>query len=81
MLDRLYLPILAVAALMAIALSLVWPQGLGARSPAPFGHAPIQQAPEYQAAMRRQHDAEQRRLEAARASVRDLKARNGDKAE
>jgi hypothetical protein len=36
--DRLILPLLALAALAMIALALVWPQGLGGRSPAPFGH-------------------------------------------
>jgi hypothetical protein len=36
--DRLVLPLIALAALAMIGLSLVWPQGLGARSPAPFGH-------------------------------------------
>jgi len=37
--DRLVLPILVLVGLAMIALSLVWPQGLGRRSPAPFGHA------------------------------------------
>ena len=36
--DRLTLPLMALAALAMIALALVWPQGLGRRSPAPFGH-------------------------------------------
>ncbi len=36
--DRLILPIIVLGALAMIALSLVWPQGLGAPSPAPFGH-------------------------------------------
>jgi len=35
---RLVLALLALAALAMIALALVWPQGLGERSPAPFGH-------------------------------------------
>jgi hypothetical protein len=45
--DRLVLPLLALAALLMIGLSLVWPQGLGRRSPAPFGHAlaPLAPAP------------------------------------
>ena len=33
------LTLLALVALAMIALAMVWPQGLGARSPAPFGHA------------------------------------------
>ena len=45
--DRLFFPLLALIALALIALSLVWPQGLGAPSPAPFGHplAPVRQDP------------------------------------
>jgi hypothetical protein len=42
--DRLLFPLLGLAALAMIALALVWPQGLGARSPGPFGHEPVQQA-------------------------------------
>ncbi|HWD67223.1 MAG TPA: hypothetical protein VG227_04605 [Caulobacteraceae bacterium] len=42
---RLILPLLAAIALGLIALALVWPQGTGRPSPAPFGHpmAPINQ--------------------------------------
>jgi hypothetical protein len=36
--DRLTLPLMALAALAMIALAMVWPQGLGRPSPAPFGH-------------------------------------------
>jgi hypothetical protein len=36
--DRVFLPLITLIALALIALSLVWPQGQGARSPAPFGH-------------------------------------------
>lgn len=45
--DRLVLPLLVIAGLAMIALALVWPQGLGRRSPAPFGHAVA--APEHKA--------------------------------
>ncbi|ACG79367.1 conserved hypothetical protein [Phenylobacterium zucineum HLK1] len=72
MLDRLYLPFLALAALAAVALSLVWPQGLGDRSPEPFGHTPVQRTPEMQAAMKREHEASMRRVEEAREAVRNL---------
>jgi hypothetical protein len=74
MLDRLYMPLLALAALGAIALSLVWPQGLGDRSPAPFGHTPVQQTPEMKAAMRRETEASEQRIKRARETVRDLQA-------
>ena len=51
--DRLFFSILAGAAVVMIALASAWPQGYGARSPGPFGHTPIQQTPEMQAAMAR----------------------------
>ena len=70
MLDRLFMPFLGIASLGAVALALVWPQGLGARSPEPFGHAPTLQSPEMQAAMKRETDANARRINNARAAVR-----------
>ncbi len=43
--DRIFFAGLGLAAAGLIALALVWPQGLGARSPAPFGHplGPVEQ--------------------------------------
>ena len=64
------MPLLGFAAAAAIALSLVWPQGLGARSPGPFGHTPVQQTPEMQAAMKRETEATARRINDARAAQR-----------
>ena len=72
MLDRFYLVLLGLGAVAAIGLSLVWPQGLGDRSPAPFGHAPVQQSPQMQAAMRRETEAAQRRVDQARQAVRNI---------
>ena len=72
MLDRLYLPMLALIAIAAVALALVWPQGFGDRSPAPFGHTPVQRTPEVQAAMRRETDAAQHRANQARDAVRNI---------
>jgi len=43
--DRAYFGGLAVLCLLMVALAVVWPQGEGARSPAPFGHAEI--TPDY----------------------------------
>jgi len=37
--DRLFFPLMALVAVLMIALSLVWPQAGGRRSPKPFGHA------------------------------------------
>jgi hypothetical protein len=56
MLDRLALPLIVLTAIAVVALALVWPQGYGARSPAPFGHTPIQQTPQMKAALQREHD-------------------------
>ena len=75
MLDRLYLPVLALAAIAAVALAMVWPQGLGDRSPAPFGSVPVQRTPQMQAAMRREALAAQRRNNQARTAVHDLQSR------
>lgn len=54
--DRLFYSLAALAALLLIGLALVWPQGLGRRSPEPFGHAEI--APAYVEAQRRKAEAE-----------------------
>jgi len=72
MFDRLYLPILGVVAAAVVGLALVWPQGLGERSPPPFGHTPVLRTPQMQAAMRRATEASVRRVERARQTVRDL---------
>jgi hypothetical protein len=39
MTAKIFYPAAALIALLMIALSFVWPQGLGQKSPAPFGHA------------------------------------------
>jgi hypothetical protein len=70
MLDRFFLPFLGLLTLATIALALVWPQGLGARAPGPFGRAPVQQRPEVQEAMRKETEASQKRLNDARDAVR-----------
>ena len=74
MLDRFYLPGLAIAALAAVALALVWPQGLGDRSPAPFGHQPVQRTAAAQAQMKRATEASERRIGQARDALRKLQA-------
>ena len=72
MLDRLYLPALGLLTLAVVALALAWPQGLGARSPGPFGHTPVQQTPAMKAAMDRETEASERRIKQARDAVRNL---------
>ena len=43
--DRVFFSIMAALAVGLVALALVWPQGFGARSPAPFGEPLAQPAP------------------------------------
>ena len=74
MLDRLYLPLLGLATALVVGLALVWPQGLGDRSPGPFGHTPVQRTKAVQAAMQRETEASERRLNQAREAVRDLQS-------
>jgi hypothetical protein len=72
MFDRFYLGLLVVGAMAAVALALVWPQGLGDRSPAPFGHEPVQRSAEMQAKMRAETEAAQKRVDQARQAVRTI---------
>ena len=37
MTDRVFFLLMGIAAAAAVCLALVWPQGMGARSPGPFG--------------------------------------------
>lgn len=43
--DKIFYPLAAVIAIALIAFAMSWPQGLGTRSPPPFGHA--EQLPDY----------------------------------
>lgn len=70
--DRVFLPLLAIAALAALALALVWPQGLGDRSPGLFGHTPVQRTVQAQEAMRRETEAAQQRANQAREALRNF---------
>jgi hypothetical protein len=69
--NRLFFPLIAALALALVALAAVWPQGLGARSPGPFGHTPIQQTAKMQAAMKRQTEESESRIREAREAVAD----------
>lgn len=51
--DRLLFSLMGLASVTMVALALVWPQGLGARSPGPFGHPPVQQTAAAKAARAR----------------------------
>lgn len=74
MFDRLYLPFLGLLAAALVALGMVWPQGLGDRSPGAFGSTPVQQTPAMQAAMKRETEASERRIKQARDAVRNLQS-------
>jgi len=51
--DRLLFSLMGLTSVMMIALAMIWPQGLGARSPGPFGHPPVQQSAAAKAARAR----------------------------
>lgn len=70
--DRVFFSGVGVAAAVLIGLALMWPQGLGERSPPPFGHFPTQRTPEAKAAMQRATEANAKRAAEARQTVRDL---------
>jgi len=68
--DRIFMPLMALVAIAMIALAMAWPQGYGARSPAPFGSTPIQQTPEMRAKIEREKDSARRRAEEAIRAVK-----------
>ncbi len=63
--DKIFYPVAALIAVALIALSLVWPQGLGKVAPKPFGHPIIQ--PDY-FRMVRERDARHAREAAEKAA-------------
>ena len=69
--DRLFLSLLAAVAALMIGFAAVWPQGLGARSPGPFGHTPLQQTPAMQAAMAREAAAQDRKRHGVASAAAD----------
>ncbi|MFN3229653.1 MAG: hypothetical protein ACK41P_07370 [Asticcacaulis sp.] len=81
--ERLFYAGSALFAAGLIALALVWPQGLGARSPAPFGHDIV--IPEYiiahEARQKRAAEAEKARIAAQEAKAAEIAARQADLAE
>lgn len=58
--DKIFYPLAAIFAIVVIAFSLIWPQGMGKISPAPFGHAI--ELPDY---FRAQHDKQLRQTKEA----------------
>jgi hypothetical protein len=43
--DRVFFATCAAVAVVLVLVALIWPQGLGTRSPPPFGHPELQPAP------------------------------------
>ncbi|OYU69348.1 MAG: hypothetical protein CFE28_04620 [Alphaproteobacteria bacterium PA2] len=74
MLDRLFLPALIALTIGLVSLAMVWPQGLGDRSPGPFGHTPVQQTPEMKAAMAKESTEANERAARAKQALIDLQA-------
>ena len=75
MLDRLYLPVLALAAVAAVALARSGRRATATARPRRSARRPIQRTPAMQAAMQRATAAAQRRADQARAAVRELQPR------
>jgi hypothetical protein len=74
MLDRLFLPALIALTIGLVSLAMVWPQGLGDRSPGPFGHTSVQQTPEMKAAMAKESTEANERAARAKQALIDLQA-------
>ena len=66
--DRVFFSLAGLLAVLLIALAAVAPQGLGARSPGPFGHPPVQAAK-----TQAERDALAARAAAALAGLRSSK--------
>jgi hypothetical protein len=79
--DRLKLTLLTAFAFLMIVFAAIWPQGLGDRSPWPFGHMPVERTPAMRAALARATAKAQRQIqenrEAAEAARRAAADRNG----
>ena len=67
--DRVKLTLLAALAALMIGFAAIWPQGLGDRSPWPFGHMPVQRTPAMQAALARATARAQKQIADNRAAV------------
>jgi hypothetical protein len=74
MLDRLFLPALIALTIALVSLAMVWPQGLGDRSPGLFGHTPLQQTPAMKAAMNKESLEANQQAARAKQALIDLQA-------
>lgn len=71
--DKLFYSLAALIAIAMVALSLVWPQGLGLRSPAPFGHEIV--LPDV---VRMEREREERRLKQEADAAAEAASRSAD---
>ena len=77
--DRLILTLMAAFAALMIGFASVWPQGLGDRSPGPFGHTPTQRTPAMRAALARANEKAQRQVQEQKAAAAAAKRAAADK--
>jgi hypothetical protein len=72
--DRVFFSLAALVTVLMIALAMVWPQGLGARSPGPFGHPVVQPADAERLALARATAAKIAANPRAAATIAGLRA-------
>jgi hypothetical protein len=77
--DRMVLALMAAFAALMIAFAAVWPQGLGDRSPGPFGHTPIQRTPAMRAALARATEQAQERIHEQQTAAAQAKRAAAEK--
>jgi hypothetical protein len=77
--DRVKLTLLAAFAALMIGFAAIWPQGLGDRSPGPFGHTPVQRTPAMRAALARATAKAQKQIEDNRAAADAAKKAAADR--
>jgi len=77
--DRMILTLLAAFAALMIAFASVWPQGLGDRSPRPFGHTPAQRTPAMRAALARANELAQQRIQEQKTAAEQAKRAAAEK--
>jgi len=70
--DRAFYIASAVVAVLIIAVSVIWPQGEGTRSPPPFGHPVIQ--PDYYRMVRERDERQAREAREKAASAKQKTA-------
>jgi hypothetical protein len=70
--NKVFYGLMGLLTVGMIALAFVWPQGLGSRSPAPFGHDVVE--PDY-VRMQREKETRDARRKVDQAAKAEIKAR------